>query len=157
MAGNERKTSKGTDWLGLLSFGFFILLLGTIWIITPNLSKEVETFFTPENWRLRNVTENITFPEPERSYPIIYTAAMQFCFTFGAFQIAIFTLRFILHESLGRIGETLSGMVFLFGAGFFLSMLANETITWFGFLAGLIVSVGLSIMVRGIVGLFKKD
>ena len=157
MAGNERKTSKGTDWLGLLSFGFFILLLGTIWIITPNLSKEVETFFTPENWRLRNVTENITFPEPERSYPIIYTAAMQFCFTFGAFQIAIFTLRFILHEPLGRIGETLSGMVFLFGAGFFLSMLANETVSWFGFLAGLIVSVGLSIMVSGIVKLFKKD
>mgnify|MGYP001041381212 FL=1 len=155
MVGNEGKTSKGTDWLGLLSFGFFLILFSTIWIITPNFTEEITDFFT--DFQLKDVTENIVLPAPKSSHPVVYIAAMQFCFIFGVFQIVILALRFVLHESLNRVGETLSGMVFWFGASFFLHMLANETITWFGFLAGIIVSVGLSIMVRGIVGLFKKD
>jgi len=156
MAGNEKKASKGMDWLGILSFGFFVLLLGAMWVATPNLSEEVKTFFNPENWRLQNVTENITFPRPERHYPVLYTAAMQFCIIFGAFQIAILALRFFLHEPLDRIEETLGGIVLWFSFSFFLNLLTNEAISWFSFLAGIIVSVGLSIIVRGIVKFFKK-
>jgi len=156
MAENEKKHPKVLDWLGLLSLGFFLMLFGAIWITTPNLTEEVRTFFTPENWRLMNVTENITFPEPERNYPIVYTAAMQFCFIFGVFHIVIFALRFAIHEPLDKKGGTISGAVFWLSAGFFLSMLANKTISWFGFLAGLIISVGLSIIVSSIVKLFRK-
>lgn len=155
MAEEKKKLSEGPEWTGILSFGFFILLLGSFWIITPNLTEEVETFFNPENWDLTNVTQHVTFPEPKHNYPVLYTAAMQFCFVFGVFQIVVLALRFMLHESLDKVGAAISGMVFWFGISFFFSMLASETIRWFGFLAGLIIFVGLAIIVRGVVGLFR--
>jgi len=156
MAENEKKHLKGTDWLGILSFGFFLVLLGTIWMVTPNLTEKVGSFIA--DFHLKNVTENIVFPAPkhEHSHLVVYTAAMQFCFIFGAFHIIVLALRFVLHESLDRIGGTVSGMVFWLGAGFFLNMIINETIGWFSFLAGLIISIGISIIASSIVKLFKK-
>jgi len=150
----EKKRSKGMDWLGLLSFGFFLVLFGMIWVLTPNLTEEVRTFFS--DFHLKNVTENIVFPAPEHSHPVVYTAAMQFCLIFGAFHIVLIALRLVLHQSLNEISGTISGMVFWLSVGFFLHMLANETIGWFSFLAGFIVSVGLLIIARSIVKLFRK-
>jgi len=153
MTGNEKRP-KGTDWLGILSFGFFLVLFGTIWIITPNFTEEVINFF--QDFHLENVTENIVFPAPQQSHPVVYTAAMQFCFVFGAFDIAILALRFFLHESLDKKADTISGIIFWLSIGFFLSMLVNETIGWFSFLAGLVISVGLSVIASSIVKLFRK-
>jgi len=153
MTESEKERSEGTNWLGLLSFGFFLALLGTIWVVTPNLTEEVSDFFA--DFQLKNVTENIIFPAPEHNHPVVYTAATQFCFIFGAFQIVILALRFILNESLNRKTETLSGMVFLFSAGFFLYMLSSEAIGWFSFLAGLIISAGLAIVTSSIVKLLR--
>ncbi len=153
MAGSEKKRVTGTDWLGLLSFGFFLVLIGTIWMVTPNFTEEVTDFFN--DFHLANVTENIVFPAPKHSHPAVYTAAMQFCFIFGAFQIAVLALRIALHESLNKKADTLSGGVFWFAAGFFLSMLANETISWFGFIAGFIICVGLLIVVSNLVKLLR--
>jgi len=115
----------------------------------------VRDFF--EGFHLQNVTENIVFPAPEHQYNHleVYTAAMQFCLIFGAFQIVILALRFVLHESLNRKAETLSGITFWFSAGFFLYMLASKTIGWFGFLAGLIISVGLMIITSSIIKLLR--
>jgi len=156
MAQEEKKFFKRMDWLSFLSLGFFLVLFGTIWIATPNLNEEVNAFFKPENWRLENVTGNIVFPVPKQNYPRLYTAVMQFCLIFGAFHIVILALRFILHEPLNKMGGTLSGIVFWLCAGFLLNMLVNISINWFTFLAGLIISLGLSIIVAGIVRLFKK-
>ena len=155
MAENEKRRTKGTDWLGLLSFGFFLVLIGTIWMATPNFTEKVTNFF--KDFQLQNVNEHIFFPAPEHQYNHleVYTAAMQFCLIFGAFQIVILALRFVLHESLNRTAEALSGMVFWFSVGFFLYMLANETIGGFGFLAGLIISVGLTIIASSFVKLIR--
>jgi len=154
MTENEKKRSEGTDLLSLLSFGFFLAVLGAIWAVTPNFTDEVTSFFT--DFQLANVTENITFPAPKASHPVVYTAAMQFCFVFGIFQIAILAVRFVLHESLNRKADTLSGMAFWFSAGSFLYMLANKTLGWFGFIGGLIVSIGLLIVTSSMVKLLGK-
>lgn len=154
MAEEEKKRLKGTDWLSILSLGFFLALLGVIWIITPNLTDEVKTFFTPENWQLENVTGNIVFPKPEQNYPTLYTAAMQFCYVFGIFHIAILAFRLVLRESLDKMGGTVSNIVFWLCTGFFLGMLAGGTIEWFGFLAGLIISIGLVIIISSIIKLY---
>lgn len=151
---NEKRTFKGPDWLGIVSFGFFLVLFGTIWMITPNFTGKVEAFF--RDFHLENVTENITLPAPEHKHPVVYSAAMQFCFVFGAFQFVVLALRFVLNEPLDKKGGTISGIVFWLCAGFFLSMLANGTIGWFSFLAGLIVSIGLTIIASSIIKLFKK-
>jgi len=154
LAGSEKKGLKVSDWLGILNFGFFLILVGTIWIITPNFTNEITYFFN--DFSLKNVTENIVFPAPEHNHPNLYTAAMQFCFVFGAFQIAILALRFVFHEPLSKKADAIAGIVFCFAVGFFLSMLANEIISWFGFIAGLIISVGLLIITSSIIKLLRK-
>lgn len=141
-----------TGWLSTLSFGFFLILFGVIWIITPNFSSKVVDFV--KDFHLEHLTEHVVLPAPEHSHPVVYRAAMQFCLVFGAFQIVVLILRFIFHDSLDNKSGTISNIAFLFSAGFFLNMLANKSIGWFGLLAGLIISIGLAIVASSLVKLF---
>lgn len=153
MTETERKRSKGTDWLGLISFGFFLILVGIIWTVTPNFTEEVSNFF--KDFHLAKVTNTIVFPAPKSNHPIVYTASKQFCLFFGAFQIVILALRFALREPFNRKIETLTGIVFWFAVGSFLYLLTNEVIGWFGFIAGVIISVGLTIITSSIFKLLR--
>jgi hypothetical protein len=146
-----RRRSRGTDWLGLLSFGFFVVILGTVWMLTPNLTDEAVDF--AKDFHLQNVTSNIALPEPQNNHPVLYTAAMQFCFLFGISQIVILVLRFALHDSLDKKAGDTSGIAFWFSAGYFPSLLAIGSIGWFGFIAGIVISVGLAIIVSSLVKL----
>jgi len=153
MVSSKKRYSRSTGWLSTLSFGFFLILFGVIWIITPDFSSEVIDFakdFHPEN-----LTEHIVLLAPKESHPVVYNAAMQFCLVFGVFQIVILVLRFIFHDSLDKKSGTISNIAFWFSTGFFLNMLANESTGWFGFLAGLIISIGLAIIASSVVKLFK--
>jgi len=139
--------------LSTLSFGFFLILFGIIWIVTPSFSSEVIDF--AKDFHLEQLTEHIVLPAPKESHPVVYTAAMQFCLVFGAFQTVILVLRFIFHDSLDKKSGTISNITFWFSTSFFLNMLANEPTRWFGFLAGLIISIGLAIIASSAVKLFK--
>lgn len=138
----------------LVSLGFFLVLLGFIWAINPDLWSNVVDFF--KGFHLENVNEHIILPAPKGHHLVVYRAAMQFCVAFGVFQIVVLALRFVLGESRDRKSGTLSGIVFWLGVGFFLKMLAVGEIGWFGFVAGLIVVVGLLIIVDSLVKLLFK-
>ncbi|UCC33488.1 MAG: hypothetical protein JSW53_00300 [Candidatus Bathyarchaeota archaeon] len=145
---------ESRDWLAIVSLGFFLVLVGVIWIITPDLWNEVIDFF--KSFHLANVTEHIILPAPAHTHPVVYTAASQFCLTFGIFHIVILALRFVLGESLDRKSGTLSGIVFWLGSGLFLTMLAAGEIRWFDFLAGLVACIGLMIIVSSLVKLLFR-
>jgi len=149
----ETSRSRGSSWTGILSFGFFLLLVGAIWIATSNFTEEVTNFVNDFN--LAKIGENLFFPAPVHSHPVFFTAAMQFCFIFGAFQIIILGLKFAFQEPIDKKADTASGIAFWFSAGYFLNMLANDAIGWFGLLAGLIICVGLSIIASSFVKLFR--
>jgi len=153
MVSSKKRYSRSTGWLSTLSFGFFLILFGLIWIITPNFSSKVIDFV--KDFHLEHLTEHVVLPAPEHSHPIIYKATMQFCVVFGAFQIVILILRFIFHDSLDKKSGTISNIAFWFITSFFLNMLVNEPTHWFGFLAGLIISIGLAIIASSLVKLFK--
>jgi len=153
MVSGKKPYFGSTGWLSTLSFGFFLILFGVIWIITPNFSSEVINF--AKDFHLEHLTEHVVLPAPEQSHPVIYKAAMQFCLVFGAFQIAILVLRFIFHDTLDKKSGTVSNVAFWFSTSFFLNMLANEPTRWLGFLAGLIISIGLAIIASSVVKLFK--
>ena len=99
----------------------------------------------------------MSIPEPKniRAFPTIYTAAEQFCFVFGFFQIVILILRFALHDSLERKADTVSGSAFWLSVGYFLNLLATQSIGWFAFLAGIIISGGIAIVASSLVKLFR--
>jgi len=149
MTWHERRHEK-RDILGLASFGFFLLLIGVIWVITPNLSQKVIDFF--EDFKLEEeVFPNVFLPAPAHRHPVVYTALARFCFVFGLFQIVILVLRFVFREPVDKIAGTFSGMVFWLGAGFVANMLSAATIKWFVFLGWIIVLIGLSLVIRSLV------
>jgi len=153
MVKSKNRHFKSTGRLSTLSFGFFLILFGVIWIITPDFSSEVIDFV--KDFHFEHLTEHVVLPAPEHSHPVVYTVAMQFCLVFGAFQVLILILRFIFHDSLDKKGGTISNVAFWFSTSFFLNMLANKSIDWLGFLAGFIISVGLAIIASSLVKLFK--
>ncbi len=150
-----KRRSSNTDWLGLVSFGFFLILVGGIWLFTPTLADETIRFF--KDFELKNVTSNILLPAPKdvSSHTILYTAVMQFCFIFAAFEIVILILRFVLRDTANRKADAVSGAAFWLSAGYFLSLLAGGFVGWFGFVAGLIISGGIAIVVTSIFKLFR--
>jgi len=148
MPRHERQPEE-RDVLGLASFGFFLLLIGVIWIITPNLSQRVIDFF--KDFKLtEEIFPNVFLPAPAHRHPLVYTALTRFCFAFGLFQIVILVFRFLFREPLDRIAGTFSGIVFWLGVGFISSLLADGEIGWFGFLGWVIVFIGLSLVVRSL-------
>jgi hypothetical protein len=148
MPRHERRHEE-QDKLSLASLGFFLLLIGVIWVITPNLSQKVIDFF--KDFELtEEIFPNVLLPAPAHHHPIVYTAVARFCFVFSLFQIAILVLRFFLREPLDRVAGTFSGIVFWLGVGFVSNLLAAEAIEWFGFLGWFIVFIGLSLVVRSI-------
>jgi len=150
MTWHERQHEK-RDILGLVSFGFFLLLIGVIWIITPNLHQKIIDFFNDFK-RTEEIFPNVFLPAPEHleRHTEVYTALARFCFAFGLFQIVILVLRFFFREPLSRMAGTFSGIVFWLGVGFISSLLADGEIGWFGFLGWVIVFIGLSLVVRSL-------
>jgi len=153
MGERERRHPERVDLLGLVSFGFFLILIGILWIGTPNLTNEIIAFF--KDFQLVQLTEHIILPAPAQvhSHSVVYTTALQFCLTFGVFQMVILVLRFVFRDSLRRKAETFSGVAFWFTISFFLQLLINEAIGWLGFIGGFVVSLGVAISAGSILRL----
>jgi tellurite resistance protein TehA-like permease len=153
MSRHERRHEK-QDILGLASFGFLLVLISVIWINTPNLYRSIISFLGDFK-STKEIFPNFSLPVPEHSHPVVYTAVAQFCFVFGIFQIFILVLRLAFRESVDRIAETFSGIVFWFGAGYVSNALSGRIIGWFSFLSWIIVLIGLSLVIRSLILLFE--
>ncbi len=148
MPSNKRRRKK-RDILGLASFGFFLLLVGVIWLITPNLSQAVGDFFSSFTLE-KEVFPNVFLPSPTGRHPVVYAALARFCFVYGVFQIVILVLKVFLREPTDRVAGTFSGIVFWLGVGFVSNLLATEALEWFGFVGWLIVFIGISLVARSL-------
>jgi len=146
-ARHERRHEE-QDKFSFASLGFFLLLIGVIWVITPNISQKVIDFF--KDFKLAEISPNVLLPAPAHHHPVVYTAVARFCFVVGIFQIVILVLRFFFREPLDRLAGTFSGIIFWLGVGFVSNLLAAEAFEWFGFLGWFIVFIGLSLVVRSL-------
>ena len=143
------KSSSKFDILGLLSFGFFLVLLGAIFALTPGLPNKIIDFV--RDFHRTEVYSGVIFFAPSSKHPVIYNAAFQFCLVFAIFQVVVLVARFAIRDSIGRKAETLSGIVFWFGAAAALNSLIFASLDWFVFLGWLIVLIGLAIVIRSAV------
>lgn len=145
----QRRRSGDTDWLGLVSLGFFFIVIGAVFIIHPNLPGEVRAFF--KNFYLAEAYQNVRLPAPRFPHPIIYEAIKNFCNAFAASQIIVLILRFGIRDLSSRKAETASGIIFWLGMGVFADFansLSAEPTGWFSLLSGLITMIGLLIISR---------
>jgi len=148
----------GEGLFGAISAGFFFLLIGVIFVTTPNLFEKTLDFFRDfDVVQIPNTGISIFAPTFPRVHQAVYTAAEQFSFAFGFFQLVILALRFFARSPWSRKAETTSNFVGWIGTGYLIRTLLIGTTrwsgitTWFVFWSAIIMLLGLSLIVRAIV------
>ena len=145
--------------LSAVSVGFFLILIGALFITNPNLFDNVVKFLS--NFKITQVgTTDIYVPAPEnlRDYIDVYLAARQFSLVWGVFLIGMAGARFILGSHVRRKAENIGDIVFWLGATYLIQTflvaptqtLLIDATKWFEFWATIIVLVGVSLIARAI-------
>jgi hypothetical protein len=145
--------------LAAISAGFFLILVGTIFVIRPTLYDSLRTFFNPNEWTTNYTftSSNITLPVPknlgDQTHVDVYNAALEFTLVWGIFEILILALRFAFHSSVRRKTRTVQSVVFWLGAAYLINTYLNTATKptgWFLFWAALIVLIGVALIARAI-------
>jgi hypothetical protein len=148
--------------IGAVSAGFFLILLGALFVLTPGLFNRTIDFFESFGWvTVPNTAISWFAPTSPLSSAnrIVYTGVEQFCFAFGVFHIVILALRFAARSSTSKKADTVGNLIFWIGAGYLVRTLLLETIrwtsdpmtVWFVFWAALITLVGVTLIVRAVI------
>ncbi len=149
---NEKPSQYG-EWLfTTIAIGFFLLLVGALFVITPNLFDNILDFF--KDFKLVDVPNtDIVFPAPEfpRIHLTVYQAVGQFSIAVSLFQIFILALRFLIPSSWSKRSETVGNLLYWGGATFLIQLFLIESTQWFVFWSTLIIIVGVSMIARAVI------
>ncbi len=146
---------RGEGLFSAVSAGFFFILVGAIFVTTPNLFDKIIAFF--RNLSIVSVPNMVILlpaPTSPRNHLVVYSAVTQFSLVWGLYQIFVLALRFVARSSLDKKAETASNIVFWLGASYLIPIFLNGTttyITWFAFWAGILMLIGVTLIVRAIV------
>jgi len=150
---SKEKPSQYGEWLfTAIAIGFFLLLVGTLFVITPNLFDNILDFL--KDFKLVDVSNtDIVFPAPEfpRIHLTVYQAVGQFSIAVCLFQIVLLALRFFVPSSWSKRAENVGNLVYWGGAAFLIQLFLIESTQWFVFWSTLIIIVGVSMIARAIV------
>ena len=155
---NDNKKSApvlGEGVITAISIGFFFVLVGILFVITPNLFGEIIDLLS--DFKLVEVVpnSNVMFPGPETpgAFSVVYIAAAQLSFALGIFQIVILALRFFISSPWQKRAETVGNLVFWLGTGFLIQSFLLEPVLleanqWFMFWSTVIMMIGVSLIAR---------
>lgn len=140
--------------LSAISIGFFLVLVGTLFVLNPDLPNKIIDFARPESFELKTVATslNVSLPIPKnpRAHLLIYQTVEQFSLVWAVFLVAMLGARFIFGSPARNKAETLGNTVFWFGVAYFVKTLLVDTTKWFEFWALIIALIGISLIVRGV-------
>ncbi len=138
-----------------ISAGVFFILVGAIFVSTPNLFDKIFAFFGDFDLvPVPNLGFSFPAPASPNTHSVLYSAVAQFSLIGGLFQIVILALRFIVNSPFSKKAETASNLVFWLGASYLISTLLNEMTTvetWFVYWAETIMLIGVSLIIRAII------
>ena len=145
--------------LSAISAGFFLILVGVLFITTPSLFDKIVTFVSHfQVTQVGNTNMYIPAPENVGAHLDLYLTARQFSLVWGVFLIAMLGARFILDSPLRRKAENVGGIVFWLGATYLIQTFLVQTAQatpqtinatkWFEFWAVIIMLIGVSLIAR---------
>lgn len=150
---------------GAVSVGFFLLLVGLLFVTVPGLYKDIITFTQDFKGTLvPHMQVNITAPRYSgihlTSYSTVYSAAEQFSLVWAVFLSALLVARIVLGARLRRKAQNLGDVVFWFGTAYLIQTLLINPINnpintgsdlvkyWFEFWPAIIILIGISLIAR---------
>lgn len=139
------------------SVGFFFILVGAIFAVTPSLYDGLRTFSSSDSWMTDKVgNTNVLVPVPVSpgAHSVVYQAAFEFCLIWGLFQVFLLISRFVVRSRPRRKARTASSVTFWLGASYLINTYLNATTTketWYTFWAAIIILIGISVIIRAAV------
>jgi len=123
--------------------------------MTPNLINAIVNFFNDfEITAVPNIgNAPIYLPAPAHvaRHVAVYTAARTFSLIWGSFLVLFLASRFAIRSPPRRKAENIGDIVFWFGAWYIIQTYLIDRAEWFVFWAIVILLLGVSLVVRGIV------
>jgi hypothetical protein len=152
--------------------GFFLVLIGLLFVISPNLYGNIITFFSNFNVTSPVPNTSIMLPAPDftraatnstvrEANLAVYSAAMQFSLAWGVFLVALLVIRFAANSPTRKKAENLGNIVFWFGTAYLVQTWLIEKVSsttdatvqtqrWFEFWPLILMLLGASLIVRAI-------
>lgn len=141
--------------MGAVSAGCFLILIGLIFAVTPNLFSSILDFF--RNFVVVTVPNTeISLPAPETpsAHAVVYSAVGLFSLIWGILEIVFLALRFIVRSPLDKKAENASNIVSWLGGSYLISTMLTATTTltvWFVFWTEIIMLIGVVLIVRALI------
>jgi len=159
---SRRSIRHREGFIGAVSAGCFLILVGLIFVTTSGLFTNVIDFF--KNFDVIEVSRTGIFlpapKNPNTQYAAnVYEAVSLFSLIWGFFQIAFLGLRFAFNSPAGKKAENAGNVVFWFGTYYLVNMyligmpliLSEAQKSWFSFWAMLISLIGVTLIVRALI------
>ena len=137
----------------LLAIIYFVNLPNNLWTSIVNFFSSLTLATVP------GTSFGLPAPVVPAAHLTLYVAAFQFALGLGVLEIAVLTIRIMLHSSVSRKAETIENLVFWLGASYLvITYLVNMSIMseWFVFWAGIVLILGLSLIARAFVLIAKR-
>lgn len=140
-----------------ISVGFALLLIGTLFVITPDLFGSVIDFF--KDLGIVDVPNaDIVFigPELPLMHMTLYQAVGQLSIAVAIFEVFMLALRFVIPSTWEKRSETAGNLVYWAGAAFLVQTFLIDTTQWFVYWAAIIMVIGVSLIARAVVNAISK-
>jgi len=137
----------------LLAIIYFVNLPNNLWTSIVNFFSSLTLATVP------GTSFGLPAPVVPAAHLTLYVAAFQFALGLGVLEIAVLSIRIMLHSSVSRKAETIENLVFWLGASYLvITYLVNMSIMseWFVFWAGIVLILGLSLIARAFVLIAKR-
>jgi hypothetical protein len=155
--GSRRISRRHREGLfSAISAGFFLVLIGMLFVTIPGLSDKIVAFFRDFNVIQVPHLEGVSLLGPQNPRAAdalaVYSAAMRFSLVWAIFLTAMLGARFVVSSPKRRSAQNLGDLVFWFGAAYLIQnlLIDVDSTEWFGFWAAIIVLFGVSLIVRAI-------
>lgn len=161
---NQSRRDKEWSWheglITALAVGGFLIILGATFGLTPGIPEKTVAFFSDITAvTYPAINGNIILPAPgtPAAHLDVYGATINFMVGIAVLQVAILALRFWFHSRVYRIAETVGNLVFWMVSAVmaYVFLLQGTLAGWFSFWASLLIVVGISLVVRGIIHFAK--
>jgi hypothetical protein len=150
-----RERRHGEDLISVVAVGAVFILIGIVFITTPNLVNDVRKFFSDfTTLPVPNTSIQLPRPAHPANHAQLYGAVAQFTLGVGILQILILALRLVFRSPIRRIAQTVGNSVFWLGAAYLTITFLNDATTvktWFMFWAAILMVLGASLIVRSLV------
>lgn len=157
----RRARGRGEGLLSAVAVGAVLILIGIVFVGTPNIFNNVEKFFGDFTaMEVPSTTIYLPAPAHPANHAELYGVLAIFSLGVSILQILMLALRLALGSPIRKTAETVGNLVFWFGATYLVNAFLNNTTTsdmWFMFWAALLVILGVSMIARALVLFARKS